>query len=168
MFVWHQDSRAQEYDDIGAEIITELPPSDFWMGYDEDSEDEEEEIKRPKTLVIIDDICFNDLSKIQTNRLNRVCGFISSHCNVSLAVCNQNFFEINSIIRKCANVWAIWKPSDLDELNVISRRTGYKSKELKQLFEEVTVKDNDFIMIDQTPKSPFPLRLNGYKMIEKN
>jgi len=170
VFVFHQDRFAREYDDIGAEVLEELPPNDYWMNYEDEDEEEDEdkEIVRPKTLVIIDDICFSDLSKEQTNRLNRLCGFISTHCNVSLACLNQDVFAINSIVRKCCNIWCIWRPTDLDELNVIARRTGYKSKEFKELFENVASKENDFLMLDLTPKTPYPLRLNGYKMIKKS
>ena len=169
VFVFHQDRFAREYDDIGAQVLEELPCNDFWMNYEDEDEEEDEdkEIVRPKTLMIIDDICFSDLSKEQTNRLNRLCGFISTHANVSLACLNQDVFAINSIVRKCASIWCIWRPTDLDELNVIARRTGYKSKEFKELFENVAKGENDFLMIDMTPKSPYPLRLNGYKMIKK-
>jgi hypothetical protein len=70
IFVMHQDPYAREYDDIEAEIITKLPPNEFWMGCDLDEEngeiEEPEEIDRPKTLVVIDDICFKDLPKDQT------------------------------------------------------------------------------------------------------
>ena len=169
VFVFHQDRYAREYDDIGAKVLEELPPNDYWMNYEDEDEEEDEdkEIVRPKTLVIIDDICFRDLSREQTSRLDRLCGFISTHCNVSLGCLNQDVFAINNIVRKCASILCIWRPTDLDELNVIARRTGYKSKDFKQLFNEVAKGENDFIMIDMTPKSPFPLRLNGYKMIKK-
>lgn len=172
IFVLHQDKFAREYDDIDAEIITELPNNDFWMGYDQPDEDEEEpeeepDVERPPTLMIIDDICFKDLPKSQTLLLDRLCGFISSHCNVSLAVLNQTAFAVDSIIRKCANIWCIWRPSDTDELNIISRRVGFRSKELNQLFDDFAPNDTDSIMIDKTPGSPYPLRLNGYKLIER-
>ena len=178
IFVLHQDKFAREYDDIDAEVITELPSNDFWMGYDsqdpegsdtEEPEEEEElsEIERPPTLMIIDDICFKDLPKSQTLLLDRLCGFISSHCNVSLAVLNQTAFAIDPIIRKCANIWTIWRPSDTDELNIISRRVGFKSKELSSLFDDFAPNETDSIMVDKTPGSPYPLRLNGYKLIQR-
>lgn len=180
IFVLHQDKFAREYDDIDAEIITELPENDFWMGYPNDSEDpdgydaeeersdsDESSLERPPTLMIIDDICFKDMPKSQTLLLDRLCGFISSHCNVSLAVLNQTAFAIDPIIRKCANIWCIWRPSDTDELNIISRRVGFKSKELLHLFDEFTTNETDSIMIDKTSGSPFPLRLNGYELIKR-
>ena len=35
ILVLHQDKYAREYNDIDAEVITELPDNDYWMGYDE-------------------------------------------------------------------------------------------------------------------------------------
>ncbi len=169
IIVMHQDQYAREYDDIDAEVITELPPNDFWMGYDEEDDEEEpdETPYRPSTLMIIDDICFGDLPKSQTNLLNRLCGFISSHCDVSLAVINQNFFEVHSVIRKCASVFVIWRPTDTDQLNTIARRVGWRAKDFKNLFDQVATKESDSIMVDMTPGTPYPLRKNGYEMIEK-
>ncbi len=176
IYVLHQDQYAREYDDINAEIITELPPNDFWMDYDvsdpenleqESDSKSEDQIVRPKTLVIIDDICFKDLGKEQTLLLDRLCGFISTHCNVSLACLNQDVFAVNPIIRKCANIWCIWRPSDNDQLNTIARRCGFKSKEFQELFDEVATGEEDSIMIDKTNRTPYPLRKNGYHLIEK-
>lgn len=174
IFVLHQDKRAREYNDIDATVISALPENDFWMGYQQEDSDEEpdsedeEEIERPKTLMIIDDICFRDMPKRQTLLLDRLCGFICTHCNVSLAILNQDVFQIDPIIRKCANVWCIWRPSDNDQLMTISRRCGMKSKDLEYLFDKYAPDDLDSIMIDQTPRSPYPLRLNGFNIIERN
>jgi len=105
VIVMHQDRYAKEYDDVDAEIITELPDNDFWMGYDDNEENEKEkEKKRPASLLIIDDICFAELPKSQTLILDRLVSFISSHCNVSIIVANQDAFAINPIIRKTASI----------------------------------------------------------------
>ncbi len=171
IFVFHQDKYAREYDDIDAEVLDELPPNDFWMGYNDDEEDEPEdmdETERPKTLCILDDICFGNLPKEQTMRLDRLCGFISSHCNVSICCINQDFFALNGIVKKCANLFVIYKPNCTDELSTIARRCGMTSKEMKYIFENIATGENDSIMIDKTEKSPYPLRLNGFIPINKN
>lgn len=178
IFVLHQDKYAREYRDIDAEILTELPENDFWMGYSSLSDrerDEEEEFDpddtpdRPKTLLIIDDICFKEMknNKHQTVLLDRLCGFISTHCNVSLAVLNQDVFAIDPIIRKCCNVWCIWRPTDRDQLMTISRRCGLPSKHLEHLFDKHASGELDSIMVDKTPHTPFPIRINGFNSIEK-
>lgn len=177
IYVLHQDQYAREYRDIDAEIITELPENDFWMGYPEFDEDEEEDedfdpddVERPKTLLVIDDICFKDMknNKHQTALLDRLCGFISTHCNVSLAVLNQDVFAIDPIIRKCCNVWCIWKPTDKDQLMTISRRCGLPSKELENLFDKHAPGDLDSVMVDRTPHTPFPIRINGFNIVNSN
>ncbi len=180
IFVLHQDKYAREYQDIDACIITELPENDFWMGYpdinseDQDLQDEEDfdpdDIERPKTLLIIDDICFKDMknNKHQTALLDRLAGFISTHCDVSLAVLNQDVFAIDPIIRKCCNVWCIWRPTDRDQLMTISRRCGLPSKELEQLFDKHAPGELDSIMVDRTPHTPFPIRVNGFNLIENS
>lgn len=175
VYILHQDKYAREYRDIDAEVITELPENDFWMGYpDEEDEEEDEEfdpseVERPKTLLIIDDICFKDMknNKHQTALLDRLCGFISTHCNVNLAVLNQDVFAIDPIIRKCCNVWCIWRPSDRDQLMTISRRCGLPSKELERLFDKHAPKESDSIMVDKTSHTPFPIRVNGFNIIQK-
>lgn len=192
IFVFHQDRYAKEYDDIDAEILDELPPNDFWMGYntsasetdeetDEDkkndmstneveaeAEEDLDETVRPKTLCVLDDICFGNLPKEQTMRLDRLCGFISSHCNVSICCINQDFFALNPIVKKCANIFVIYKPNCTDELNTIARRCGLASKDLNYLFNHIASGENDSIMIDKTPGTPYPLRLNGFNIISKH
>lgn len=171
IIVMHQDRKAKEYKDLDPIVISELPENDFWMNYndeDEETEDgeEEEEEQRPKTLCIIDDICFRDMDKNQSILLDRLCGFISTHCNVSLMCINQDVFAIDPIIRKCCNIWVIWKPSCVDELKIISRRCGLKSKDLETIFNKYATNFMDSITIDQTLKSPYPIRLNGYTLIQ--
>lgn len=168
IFVLHQDRYAREYNDIDAEVLDELPSNDFWMGYNEDDEEDDNiETEKPKTLCIIDDICFSDLPKEQTSRLDRLCGYISTHCNISLAVINQDIFAVNPIIRKCASIWVIFKPSCTDELHTIARRCGFSSKDFKNIFDNLAIHENDSITIDQTPGTPYPLRLNGYNILKK-
>ena len=157
IYILHCDPLASEYDDIGAEVLDELPPNEFWL-----------ESNREKSLVILDDISFANLSKEQKTRLDRLCGMISTHCNVSIACLNQSFFSVDPIVKKCANLFCIWRPNDLDELNLIARRCGYKKDTFVELFSDLILNDADSLMIDQTAKSPYKLRRNGYEIIKKN
>jgi len=147
------DPNAKEWEDIGAEVINELPPPEEW------SENEE------KTLVVLDDIDFNEMDREQKHCLDRLCGHNSTHNNLSLACCAQDTFSLCPIVRKCSNLWCIWKPSDMDSLKTIGRRTGYTSKQFDQIFKQFVKDDHDSIWIDTTKNTPYPLRLNGYKII---
>lgn len=171
IFVLHNDPLAQEYNDIDAETLTELPDNDFWLGYNQKDENGEpivedlEDTVRPKSLIILDDICFAELSKQQTNRLDRLVCSISSHANVSVCCINQDWFSCNPIIKKTGNIFVIYRPHCTDELSTIARRVGMSGRELKFLFDNIATKDSDNIMIDKTPQTPYPLRLNGFNII---
>lgn len=169
VYVMHADPLATEYDDIDAEVITELPPNEYWLGYKGEN-DENEDLgpeDRPRTLCILDDVCFSAMSKSQSARLDRLCGFISTHCNVSVAFLNQDCFAINNIIRKCANIWVLWRPSDTDELKTIARRIGYKSKEIETIFDQHCPSETDSLLIDKTMGTPYPIRVNAYKILNR-
>lgn len=173
IFVLHNDPLAQEYNDIDAEILTELPDNDFWLGYNQTDEngekiEEEEDLEdtiRPKSLIVLDDICFAEMSRQQTNRLDRLVCSISSHANVSVCCINQDWFSCNPIIKKTGNIFVIYRPHCTDELSTIARRIGMSGKELKYLFDNIATKNSDSIMVDKTSGSPYPLRLNGFNII---
>ena len=177
VFVLHEDPNTTEYDCCGATILNCLPENEFWMrgGHSEDSEsesesdsdDEEYKKKRKPICLVIDDICYaSNFNKVQSARLNRVCGFISSHFNVSLIMCSQDFTELPAIARRCANYFVIWRPTCLDNLNTIGRRVGYTSQQMRDLFNNHVKEYEDSIMFDRSVRSPFPLRLNFYTMLK--
>ena len=152
IMVLHCDENASEYDDVGAEILTEIPEPNEFDGAE-------------KTLVVIDDAEVNKLSKQQYRCLDRLVGYVSTHKNVSVCIASQDSFSIPPIARKCANLYILWKPRDIDSLKTIGRRTGIKSDEFKKLFDEHIVNHYDSIWIDLTHNSPAPLRKNGYELI---
>ena len=181
VFVLHEDSNTTEYDCCGATILSELPPNEFWMrgGHSEESEsddegddesdDDESEYKRKTEPIclVVDDICYaSNFNKVQSARLNRVCGFISSHFNVSLIMCSQDFVELPSIARRCANFYVIWKPTCLDNLSTIGRRVGYTGQQMRDLFENHIKEYEDSIFFDRSVRTPFPLRKNFYTLLK--
>ena len=177
VFVLHEDPNTREYDCCGATILTQLPPNEYWMrgGHSEDSaseddtdsDDDDEQKEREPMCLVIDDICYaSQFNKIQSARLNRACGFISSHFNLSLILSSQDFTELPPIARRCANYFVIWKPTCLDNLNTIGRRVGYTSQQMRDLYDNHVKNYEDSIMFDKSVRSPYPLRLNFYKMLK--
>jgi replication-associated recombination protein RarA len=154
VYIIHYDCNTKEYDDIGATFLTEFPPLEFWEG-------------KNKTLVIIDDISFKDLNKSQNAILDRLYGYISTHRNVSLLLTSQDMFNIPSIVRRCSNLFILWKPRDIDSLTTIGRRTGMNGKELRILFNDLIHTRTDSLWIDLTKDSPYMLRKNGFELITK-
>ena len=94
--------------------------------------------------------------------------YISTHKSVSLMISYQSFFDCPSICRKVANVFMIYKPNSKLELVSISNRIGMDAADLKAMFKQFCHEYYDFIMVDKTKGSPFPLRKNIYQIIEYN
>jgi len=145
----------KEYEDLGEEIelISEIPPPEGFTG-------------KEKTLVILDDLEYKNLNKLQRKNLDRLFGFVSTHKNISVCLTAQDVFNIPTGVRRCANIWMLWRVCDLDALLNIARKLNYSAKQLKFLFDNYVKTNHDFIMIDNTNKTPYPLRRNGLEFID--
>jgi hypothetical protein len=144
----------REYEDIDAEMVGEIPqPEEF---------DGEE-----KTFVILDDVDLTAMDKIQKGALDRLFGYVSTHCNVSVCLTSQEAFGIPPIVRRCSNFYVIWRISDADSLKAIGRKVGFKSADFQHIFDKYLREPKSSLWIDLTEHSPFPLRLNGYELLER-
>ena len=156
VFVIHCDpGYTKEYNDVGATMLDDIPSPEEWEG-------------KVKTLVVLDDLEFKTMNKQQKRHLNRLFGFVSTHKNISCILCSQDPFEVPPIVRRCSNLWVLWCSIDLDSMAICARKTGLKSDELRELFNNLCKSKNDSIWIDNTSNTPYPLRLNGFKLIEKD
>lgn len=142
----------KEYDDVEAIMTDSIPSPEQFEG-------------QKKTLVILDDLEYKNLSPDQKRNLDRLFGFVSTHKNISVCLSAQDVFNIPAGVRRCANIWLLWRINDLDSLTRLGRRVNYSGKQIKQLFDENIDDVHDFIMIDNTRKSPYPLRKNGTQSI---
>lgn len=154
-YVIHADSNeTHEYDDLEVTMMMdEFPPISFWDG-------------KCKTLCIIDDVEFSNLSKDQTARLNKLLRYGSSHKNVSVYISNQNFFELPSLVRKMSNVFILWKPRSTMELKLIANRVGMKPDDLEYIFENICNEYRDSLCIDLHINTPSLLRKNIFQPIK--
>lgn len=143
----------QEYDDVNAIMTNEIPSPDQWEG-------------KKKTLVILDDLEYKNLSIDEKRNLDRLFGFVSTHKNISVCLSAQDVFNIPAGVRRCSNLWVLWKINDLDAISRLGRRVNYSAKQLKQLFDDNINDTHDSIMIDNTSKTPYPLRKNGTQIIK--
>ena len=155
VFIIHCDpDGTNEYDDIGAIFLPNFPSPESW-----DS--------KGKKLVIIDDFDLKSLSKEQMKNLDRLHGYVSTHKSVSLLCCSQCPFNIPPIVRRCANLFILWKGRDLDSMSATARKSGMRSKEMRGIFDQLMPNFRDSLWIDLTTDSPYPLRKNGFLMINK-
>ncbi len=154
VFVIHCDPNyTKEYDDIGATILDSIPAPEEWEGL-------------VKTLVVLDDLEFKDMDKQQKRNLNRLFGFVSTHKQISCVLCSQDPFTVPALVRRCSNLWVLWPSIDVDSMATCARKTGLKSHQLRDMFNNLCKEKTDSVWIDTTNKTPYPLRLNGFTPIE--
>ena len=147
----------QEYNDLGengVEIRGDIPPPEDWDGSE-------------KHLVIIDDLEVKGLGKEQKRNLDRLFGYVSTHKNISVCLCSQDAFNVPPIVRRCSNLWVLYRGPDLDAMACVARKSGLSAAELRTIFDLFTF-DKDSVWIDRTSSTPYPLRKNGFiKLLKK-
>jgi hypothetical protein len=158
LYVVHVDGGyTKEYEDVEAKILDKIPaPDDQILD------------GKKKTLIILEDLEYKFMSKQQLKSLDRLFGYVSTHKNVSVALLAQDAFNIPPCVRRMSNLWILGKTNDMDSLYMIARKCGMKPDRFKQIFENDIKGQHDKLWIDNTKKSPYPLRLNGYNVIENN
>lgn len=142
-----------EWEDVDAEMLNEIPPPEEWVG-------------EVKTLVILDDLEFKGLDKTQKSNLDRLFGFVSTHKNISVALCAQDAFNVPACVRRCANIWILWQSPDIDAMATVARKSGVNSKAFKNIFDNLIENSHDSLWLDMTYKTPYPKRRNGFEIIK--
>lgn len=153
VYVIHIDGEySKEYDAIGKYIkLSEVPNPEWWPG-------------DVKSLVILDDLEYKTMNKVQKRNVDRLFGYVSTHKNVSVCLTSQDPFNIFAIVRRCADLWVLWKTKDIDSVATIARKAGLMPEQMREIFKDFALRDS--LWIDHTPGSPFPLRINGDRIIE--
>ncbi|MCP4395652.1 MAG: ATP-binding protein [Alphaproteobacteria bacterium] len=153
VIVVHCDPKyTKEYNDIPVTMLDKIPAPSEWEG-------------KKKTLVILDDLEFKQMNKEQKRNLNRLFGFVSTHKNISVCLSSQDTFNTPASVRRCANLWVLWKIDDLDSIRCLSRKIRMPAKTISELFRKHVHNNHDCIMIDNTNKSPFRVRRNGVEAV---
>jgi DNA polymerase III delta prime subunit len=143
----------QDLGDDGVEIRGDIPSPDSW----DDS---------VKHLVICDDLDVKQLGKEQSRALDRMFGYASTHRNISICLTAQDSTNVPPSIKRCANVFILWKMPDIDAMSRLAKQSGMKAKEMRAIFDTF---DNfrDSLWIDLTPGTPYRLRKNGFIELRK-
>ncbi len=145
----------KEWDDLGEiKMRADIPPPNEWPG-------------EVKTLVIVDDLEVKGLAKEQKRNLDRLWGFVSTHKNISCCLLSQDAFNVPPIIRRCSNLWVLWRSPDLDSMACCARKSGMRPGDFQRIFSKFRGAHDSF-WIDMTKRSPMPLRMNGFKKITRS
>jgi hypothetical protein len=154
IYLVHVDDTTQEYNDI--EIAwqdTSLPPLDMMKG-----------ARDIKKCLIVEDMDLTSMGKEERHILDRLFGNVSSHSNLTIFYTSQDPLSVPLCARRTSNVFVIYKQPDLLALNMMASRTGYRQDDYQQFFKHCK-NPHDFLMIDTTKQTPYPLRLNAYQML---
>ena len=154
--VIHCDAEhTKEYADLGegCDVRGDIPSPEDWSA-------------DVKQLVIIDDLELKGLGKEQKRNLDRLFGYVSTHKNISVVLCSQDAFNVPPIVRRCSNLWVLWRGPDLDAMACVARKSGLTANDLKRIFDSFK-SDKDSVWIDRTSGTPYPLRKNAYIMLKK-
>jgi hypothetical protein len=120
-----------------------------------------------KHLVIIDDLELKGLCKQQRRCLDRLFGYVSTHKNISVCLCSQDPFNVPPIVRRCSNLWVMWRGPDLDAMSTVARKSGMTATNMKRIFDSFEDLAHDSLWIDRTSKTPYPLRKNGFTILKR-
>lgn len=157
LYVIHGSKTTKEWDDVEPTmILSDIPEPDDLTDND------------TKTMIIIDDFEMTKISKQALQNLSSLFRFISSHHNFSIIICYQSFFDMPPIVRKCCNIFIIYRPHNDDELVTIGRRVGLKKDEIIDIFDNLLPDSRDTLCVDTTIGSPAYLRKNIFEKIEKD
>ena len=145
----------KEFDDVEGQMMDHVPSPD----------ELDPDVKR---LIILEDLEYNNMNKIEKASLDRLFGYASTHKNTSVMLTAQDGFSIPAICRRCCNLWVIWRIDDTDSLKAIGRRVGMKSNDFEEIFDRYLPGTKDSLWVDLSDESPYPLRINGYTMLNKS
>ena len=156
IFVIHIDGEyTQEYEDIDAVMLDKIPAPNSPI-FDGEC----------KTLVVLEDLEFKFLNKTELRNLDRLCGYVSTHKNVSVITIAQDGFNLPPCVRRMSNIWVLGKSNDMDSIKQISRKCGLTPKFVENIYRTKLKTQYDSLWIDNTKNSPYPLRLNGFEPIQ--
>ena len=159
--VIYENEAGREWDPLEPTfILSELPDIDYWV---ELRGDEEEPPK--KILCVLDDVEMTSADKEKNRRLAMLFRYVSSHCFLSVMFLHQSWFDVPPIVKKCANIYVVWKARGRDETEKITNRVGLPKGTLVELFKNYAKGPRDSICIDFTLGSPQRLRLNIWQPI---
>lgn len=113
-------------------------------------------------LMVIDEVNFSAMSKKKMAVIERLFGYASSHKNLSIVLCYQNFQPIPVTIRRLCNHFILFKNVDANQLTHIANRIAAPVEDLREIMGTILKSPHDSLWVDTTKElgSPYRYRLN--------
>lgn len=141
----------KEYEDLDCEMLEKIP-------------DPKEFLSDMKTLVILEDLNYMSMDKVQLGCLERLFGYVSTHKNISCMATGQDIFRIIPTVRRCTNIFVIWKSHDTLMIKALANKLNINPDKFAACLEEKCKTLHDSVWIDFTDDTPAPHRKNGYEI----
>ena len=135
------DINTREYENLNCEYYKEVP----------DPNDEEKLNLDPsvKNLIIFEDLYYKALPKEQRKWLTDYFTTYSTHRSITCYLsCQDLFHQVPTNIRRCCNVFVIFKNIDMNNLRNICNVLNLNYKDMKFIFEKYLTNKYDNIIID--------------------
>lgn len=152
-YLIHHDTNTHEWDDIDWTYKSNvIPNSNMFHG-------------KTKKLLILEDLPLRSLDRKTLARLGRIFGVSSSHHNLTVFISSQDLMGVPPAARRCASVMYLTKTPDISSVGTLASKAGFKPEHLHYLYNKYIIDDFSSLLIDLTPKTPAPLRSDGYNLI---
>jgi hypothetical protein len=145
--VIHLDKTTREYDRIADEIYT----LDDGFNFEALGDGEQ------RTLLILDELPWDNLTKAQRGALFTLFAYGSTHKSCSIQLMTQVFSKIPSELRRTSNVFSFFPGCDRQELPHMAMAVGVDLLELKSLLC-LTRSRQESITVDTSVPADHPLR----------
>jgi len=140
VIVVHNDVNSKEYENVDCEYYDEVPdPNDEELNLD----------PTKKNIIIFEDLYYKALPKQQRKWLTDYFTTFSTHRSITCYLtCQDLFHQVPTNIRRCCNVFVIFKNVDMNNLRNICSVLNLDYKDIKFVFEKYLTSKFDNLIID--------------------
>ena len=140
IIVVHNDVNSKEYENVDCEYFDEVPdPNDEELNLD----------PTKKNIIIFEDLYYKALPKQQRKWLTDYFTTYSTHRSITCYLtCQDLFHQVPTNIRRCCNVFVIFKNIDMNNLRNICAVLNLDYKDVKFVFEKYLTNKFDNLVID--------------------
>ena len=139
IIVVHNIKDSKEYEMLDVEYYDDIPHPDEDLEID----------NTLKNLIIFEDLFYKSLPKNQRTLLTDYFTGYSTHKSISCYLtCQDLFHQVPTNIRRCCNVFIIFKSVDMNNLRHICEVLNLDYKNIKFIFEKYLKSKYDNLIID--------------------
>jgi hypothetical protein len=117
-----------------------------------------------RILLVFDDIEFTKMNKSDLRKIVEITR-LGSHLGISCIFSNQLFVRVPKSVRDNCNVFVLYRPIDLDSLNLIGRRVGLTKNKINYMYDNLLPDFHDSLCVNYSKNAKFRYAKNLYSEI---